>query len=610
MSSADLKKVIGTAGEEARLNHGVIGNGQVLALVAPTGALEWLCLPRFDSPSVFAAILDRDRGGSFGFEPVTDSPQTRMEYVRNTNVLRTEVRTSEGWFEIFDFAPRIPKGLTVEAPAEVHRLVVPREGAPRIRIHFDPKPDYGRARAELVPGNRCIEVGGGAARLFLQTNVPTTFILNGQSIPLDHPWYFVLSHGRLSEHDSFASVQHARDMTILGWRAWAKTCALPSFAASEVLRSALCLKLHVFEDTGAIIAATTTSIPEALGTERTWDYRYCWLRDAAFMVEALRRLSHLAEGEAFVRFLRNVAGEGELQPVYGIGGERMLPEERLEHLRGFGGTGPVRIGNAAFEQQQNDLMGEMVLCLETLFSDPRVVGDDTASTWRLVGRLVEKAIRRMPEMDTGPWEFRTLPRHYTFSKVLCWVAAYRGAELARHMGRTDQAERWEAWAAEVGPEILNRSYNERLGFFTQAFDGEHPDASNLLLPTFGIVDARDPRFIATVRAYEQRLVRNGLMLRYTHPDDFGETRSAFVICSFWWAEALAMMGELDAAVELFQRLLKYANPVGLFSEDIDPESGRLLGNFPQAYTHVGLIHAAITIGELLEARNAKFRAWT
>ncbi|HET9368742.1 MAG TPA: glycoside hydrolase family 15 protein, partial [Vicinamibacterales bacterium] len=367
---------------------------------------------------------------------------------------------------------------------------------------------------------------------------------------------------------------------------------------------------HVYSDTGAVIAATTTSIPEALGTERTWDYRYCWLRDAAFIVEALRRLSHLGEGEAFVRFLRNVAESGPLQPVYGVGGERDLTEHRLEHLAGFAGNGHVRIGNAAYLQKQNDLTGELILCLETTMSDERIVWENPTRLLHLVERLVEDAIESAPTMDTGIWEFRTKLRHYTFSKVLGWVAATRGARLARRHERTSLADRWEQWAEAQHADLLNRSYNDKLGYFTQALDGEHPDAANLLFPTVGFVDPGDPRFISTVRRYEELLVSGGLMQRYRNPDDFGETTSAFTICSFWWAEALAMMGELERAIEVFNRIVAYANPLGLFSEDVDPATGLLTGNFPQAYTHVGLIHAAITIGELLEARAARFRAWS
>ena len=590
------------------LHHGAIGNGSVIGLVGPDTSIDWLCLPRFDSPSVFARLLDTAQGGSFQLLPEQGTIGA-MAYVRNTNILRTEIHTNEGSCELLDFAPRIPAGLGVNAPVEIHRLLRPIAGAPRLRAVFDPKPDYARVTVDVALTTNGLEVLGGPQRLFLHSNVPAMTIADGRPFRVDRPLYFVLSAGRPSDVHDAPAVERAYELTRAGWAAWSKTCALPTFRPEVVLRSALCLKLHQCLDTGAIVAAATTSIPEAMDSERTWDYRFCWLRDAAFVVEALRRLSHLAEGERFVEFLRGVADDGPLQPVYGLGRERDLVEMQLPHLAGYGGAGPVRIGNAAYLQTQHDVMGEMLLCLDTITSDPRTALDDP-SLLPLVERLVEDAIRASAEEDTGLWEFRTLPNHYTFSKVLCWVAAARGARMVSRLGYPARAEPWQRWAQAERERVLEAAYNTELGCFTQALHGTHGDASNLLLATFGIVDAHDPRFISTVRVYERMLTSGGLMQRYRHADDFGATTSAFTICSFWWAEALAMIGRLDDAVRLFDRLVAYANPLGLFSEDIEPETGRLLGNFPQAYTHVGLIHAAITIGELLEARHGHFRAWT
>jgi GH15 family glucan-1,4-alpha-glucosidase len=281
----------------------------------------------------------------------------------------------------------------------------------------------------------------------------------------------------------------------------------------------------------------------------------------------------------------------------------------LDHLAGFAGTGPVRIGNAAAEQQQNDLNGELILCLQTVLSDPRIVVDQPQAFFPLVERLVEQAIALAPLADTGIWEFRTLPRHYAFSRAMCWAAIDRGALIAARFGHKALAARWAAIAAEERDTVLRRGYNASLGCFTQALDGEHGDASNLLLPSIGLIDARDPRFGATLDYYGAHMTRRGLLQRYTNVDDFGATTSAFTICSFWWAEALALAGRLDEAVEVFRRVIAHANPLGLFSEDIEPETGALLGNFPQAYTHVGLIHAAMTIGALLDARDGRVRAW-
>ena len=597
------------------LDHGLIGNGSVLALVSPRGAaMEWLCMPRFDAPSVFGRLLDRERGGVFRIlAPGVDAEEGElrgdMAYLSNTNVLRTRFLGQDGSWEVLDFAPRLPKGWSVDAPIQVVRVLRPLHGLNRLRVDFDPQLDYGRGDTRLIPRTDAIEVRGAGAPLLLQTNLPVSYVLGKRDFVLDGPVYFSLTYGE-TERLTLSRVLQEMELTVEGWRRWSKTCALPLFKPELVLRSALCLKLHAFEDTGAIIAATTTSIPEALGTPRTWDYRFCWLRDAAFVVEALRRLSHLREGEKFLRFLRNVAEAGPLQPLYSIDGNPSAPEEILGHLEGFGGTRPVRIGNAAVEQKQHDLMGELVLCLETLLRDPRLVHEDDHRFFPLVQRLVEEAIEAAPRPDTSIWEFRSFLRHYTFSRAMCWAAIHRGAAIARRFGEDALARRWEHIAAREQALILERGYNAELGFFTQALDGTFPDASNLLLPTLGLLDARDPRFLSTLDAYEKLLTERGLMLRYRNEDDFGETTSAFTICSFWWAEALALAGRLDDAVAVFERISAHANPVGLFSEDIDPSTGRLLGNFPQAYTHVGLIHAAITLSELMEARDGKVRPWS
>jgi len=602
--SAPLHAIVPT------LAHGVVGNGRVLALVAPTSAVEWLCLPRFDSPAVFGRLLDAHRGGVFRVLSGAREIGGQLSYLANTNVLRTVFEEGSASWEVLDFAPRLARGNGVHVPLELGRVVRPLRGVPRLSIDFDPRPDYGRAEVRLSATAAGIEVQGGPIPLFFTTNLPVPYVLNRQEFVLTRPIFFLFGTERRAEVPPLAAVQHDLEETVTTWRSWAKTCALPTFAAEKVLRSALCLELHVYHDTGAIIAAATTSIPEAMGTERTWDYRYCWLRDSAFVVEALRRLGHLQEGERFIDFLRDVAEAGPLQPLYGVGGERDLEEHFLPHLAGFGGNGHVRIGNAASLQQQNDLNGEIILCLETLLTDPRIVHRDRRAFFPLIRRLVEEAIDLAPRPDTGIWEFRTKIRHYTFSRAMCWVAIDRGAKLARLLGEPECAERWARIAESERGIVLERGYSERLGFFTQTLDGEFPDASNLLLPTIGLLDGRDPRFLSTVAAYERLLVRNGLMLRYANEDDFGDTTSAFTICSFWWAEALALAGRLDEAAVLFERLTSFANPLGLFSEDVEPSTGALLGNFPQAYTHVGLIHAAMTISELLEARDGRVRAWT
>lgn len=594
----------------ARLHLAAIGNGRVLALVSPTSAMEWLCLPRFDSPSIFARLLDAERGGVFRVLHEGREVEGVLRYIPNTNVAVTRFESGDSAWEIVDFAPRIPQGLDVSVPIEVVRLIRPLAGRPLLRIDLDPRPGYATERMTWTQGTAGYVLESPSLRLDLASNLPLPYLPAGRDFVLSEPVYISLHYGRRDAPATLAGIEYALDLTVAGWRQWARTCALPTFAAGAVLRSALCLKLHACHDTGAIIAAATTSVPEAMHTERTWDYRYCWLRDAAFTVEALRRLGHLNEGQQLLRFVRDVVEAGPLQPVYGVGGERDLAESMLPHLAGFGGNGHVRVGNAASHQLQNDLFGEIVLCFETLLRDPRIVLDDRAAYFPMLRRLVESAIELGPEPDTGIWEFRSRLVHHTFSRAMCWVALSRGSALARDLGFPEEAARWEQLAEAEREVVLERGFNTKLGCFTQSLGGEATDASNLLLPTLGLIDARDPRFVSTVEAYERDLCVNGLMFRYRNLDDFGQTESAFTICCFWHAEALALTGRLDDAVELFERLLGYANPVGLFSEDIDPATGALLGNFPQAYTHVGLIHAAMTIGELLEARDGRVRAWT
>lgn len=587
------------------LNLGAIGNGRALALVDEDCRIIWWCAPRFDSPSVFGKLLDDQQGGSFEIEPIFPAKSKQREYIRNTNCLRTRVESAEGIFEIIDFAPWLSHAHRPDNPLEIHRLVRPLQGTPRIRVHFDPRPEYGANQPTLIPFPRGIiaQQVSGRVNIYLTMNAPSASVLAGTPVLLDRPRTFTLSYGMPSACTRADETHRRLEETIWLWRSWVKSIALPGIEDEAVIRSALALRLHMYDDTGAIIAAATTSIPESLGTGRNWDYRYCWIRDASYVVEAFSSIGLLFEGEKFLDFLRTVASAElkNLQPVYGLAGESQIEEKVVPSLRGYRGHGPVRVGNAAAQQVQHDVYGGALLALHYLLSDPRIVRDDRGDIFKLLCRLVDSASQAHPKMDTGIWEFRTKLRHYTYSKVMCWLALDLGSKIADREGRQELANPWRKEAAALREEILTRGYNSKLGFFTQALDGEFPDASNLLFARLGLISAKDPRFISTVKNYERLLVRNGLMLRYTNEDDFGQTTSAFLLCSFWWAEALALIGEVERAKEVFHSLLARATPLGLFSEDIDPHSGERLGNFPQAYTHVGVIRTAGAIATAQKA---------
>ena len=606
-----------------KLDHGVIGNGTLLALVHPDTSIDWLCAPRFDSPSLFARLLDEEKGGTWRFRYCGSSaadiaegggPKTlrgEQKYVRNTNVLVTRFAMDGDEWEQFDFMPYLQEGLRHRRPPRLIRYLRPIRGIPRLSMDLDLRPDYARMASEPRTSERGLEyTGHDGLRISLHSNVPGPYLASGQPFRLDRGRYFVLDCGSAEPYVHMDDIERDLDLTIASWRRWSQSCSPPGFHDEAVIRSALCLKLHQYGETGAIIAASTTSIPEVVGEPRTWDYRFCWLRDAVFTVEALRRIGHFQEGRDFLQFVLDVADTGPLQPLYGIGAERDLTESSLEHLAGFRGTKPVRIGNAAAEQLQTDLMGEVVLCLRTMLTDARVDPGHPAKWMPLVSRMVREARAAFEVPDLGIWEYRGAPQLHTFSRAMCWAAAHHGAAVARHFGREAQADEWDAAASEMRDAVLERGYSEDKGMFTQTFENEEADAANLLLPSIGLLRGDDPRFLSTLDAYKERLVRPTGVMRYVHTDDFGDPKSTFTICSFWWAEALALAGRLDESIEFFERVLSHGNPVGLFSEDIDPDSGELLGNFPQAYTHVGLIHAAMTIGTQLRARSGRYHAWS
>ena len=592
----------------SQLDYGLIGNCQVSALIDRTGKVAWCCMPRFDSPSVFGSILDEEQGGFWSIEPipaVSGSPtdwETRQHYMRNSNVLVTTFTSKGGEsFEVIDFMPRHEMAYLFHRPPQLMRVVRPLKGIPRIVVRCRPKFDYGKTAPRVVETSGGIVFESGHTTYFLSSDASVSYILNETPFELKESKHFVLSYGVpfLGAPLKF-SVEEQLDRTAHYWRIWAKHCNIPFEFQNEVLRSALALKLHIYEDTGAIIAATTTSIPEGPEPGRNWDYRYCWLRDAYFVVTALNRLGQFEEMESFIRYLQNIgANEATkiLQPVYGIAGEKELEEREIPWLKGFHGYGPVRVGNAAYKMEQHDVYGEMVLAITPTFFDRRLDRTDQEQALKNVQRLIEQAIISFDQPDAGIWEFRGSKKHSVFSKFMNWAAVDRGVRIAGHIGRPDLVGEWSPTRERMRQGIEQNGWNELVGYFTQSYGGDSPDAANLLLPAVNFVSYRDERFQKTIDRYHEILRHGRGVYRYRTPDDFGVPKTTFTVCAFWMADALWGAGRKAEARELFASVIHQANHVGLLSEDMDPETGELWGNFPQTYSHVGLINTAMKISQ-------------
>ncbi len=590
----------------SQLDFGIIGNCQISALVDRQGKIVWCCMPRFDSPSVFAALLDSENGGFWSIIPTAAGSsqkwETRQHYMRNTNILVTTFIIEDGsQFEIVDFIPRYNKGYaSYHKPPQIFRVIRPIRGVPKVAIQCNPRFDYGKDTPKVLNLSSMVVYESHGTLLYLSSDAPISYILNGTLFELKESKHFVLSYGLPFQGVLKFEIEEQLDRTIAYWRNWSKHCNIPFEFQDEVIRSALALKLHIFEDTGAIIAATTTSIPEGPERGRTWDYRYCWLRDAYFVVTALNRLGQFEEMEQFISYLQNICASeasGNLQPVYGIDGKKDLIEQELPWLAGFKGYGPVRVGNAAYKMDQHDVYGEMVLAITPAFFDRRLERTDQEQAFKSVKQLVEQAIFCFELPDAGIWEFRGEKKHSLFSKLMNWAAVDRGVRIAGHIGRHDLVEEWTPIRERMRNGIERNGWNDIVGYYTQSYDGDSPDAANLLFPMVNFVSFRDERFQKTIDAYDRLLRVNRGVYRYRTPDDFGVPKTTFTVCTFWMADALWGAGRKVEARELFARVIRNLNHLGLLSEDMDPDSGELWGNFPQTYSHVGLINTAMRISQ-------------
>lgn len=580
------------------LELGLIGNGTLAALIARNGDIVWACVPRLDGDPAFCALLEpRHAGhGRFAIE-LEGFRHSTQRYIDNTAILVTHLEDEDGnVVELTDYAPRFRQYDRIYHPLTVIRRIRPLAGTPRIRVRLRPLSGYGANVPERTFGSNHIRYKLDAVTLRLTSDVPVPFVLDEQPFVLDREHWLVLGPDESLTQPIGAYGRETLGQTMRYWREWVRYLALPVEWQDAVIRAAITLKLCQDEGTGAIIAAPTTSIPESSNSGRNWDYRYCWLRDAAFVVRALNRLGATRSMEQYLRYLFNIASaDGTMQPMYGLGGEARLTEYEAPDLAGYRGMGPARIGNAAYTQLQHDVYGSVMLASAQLFYDRRLERPGSEAEYRRLAPLGDIAGRLFDTPDAGIWEYRGRAHVHTYSAAMCWAACDRLARIANHLGLDDESQRRRAAADAMRERILKESWNAARGYIADAFGGERLDASLLLLADIGLVKPDDPRFVATVDAIGQRLLKRGYLFRYVDADDFGEPETAFLVCSFWYIEALAAVGRRDEARELFESLLARRNALGLLSEDMDPDTGELWGNFPQTYSMVGLIHAAIRL---------------
>lgn len=586
----------------ASLDVAMIGNCTISALIDRSARLIWCCLPRFDSDPVFHALLDSrhelPRDGSFAVE-LLDCRRSEQHYDAGTAVLRTRLFDATGQgIEVTDFAPRFSNHGRTFRPAQIVRRVRPLEGAPRIRVILRPRHDWGEGVPGTTRGSNHLRylLPGGVLRL--TTNLPLTYVAGETWFALRDAVSMVLGPDETLEGGLEDTARAFEEATCRYWRRWTRRLAVPLDWQDAVIRAAISLKLCQYEDTGAIVAAMTTSIPEAPHTERTWDYRYCWLRDAFFVVRALNSLSEVGTMETYLRWLYDVAqdsGGGHIQPLFGIGLEKDLPERTITGLSGYRGMGPVRVGNQAHQHFQHDVYGNIVLGAAQAFHDHRLFRRGNLDDFNLLESIGDQAWRLHDQPDAGMWELRSRARVHTSSAIMCWAACDRLAKVAASLQLPARVAFWRERADIIKSGVLALSWNAQRQCFVESFGGEHLDASVLLMPEVGFLDARDERFVKTFACLERTLCDGPFMRRYEAADDFGLPQTAFNVCSFWRVDGLARQGRVQEAREIFEVMLAHRNAAGLLSEDLSPVDGVLWGNFPQTYSMVGIINGAVRL---------------
>ena len=591
------------------LDLGVVGNCAISALVDRRARIVWSCMPRFDGDPVFHALLDSPQGiGADGCYEIgiENLARTEQAYDHGTAVLRTRLYDAQGAaIEVVDFAPRFFMRGRPYSPTMIVRRVRPLHGRPRVRVVLRPRAQWGSVKPMLTRGSHHLRFVTPEFTLRMTTNAPLTYIVDETPFVLHAPVSLVLGPDETLEGGIEETARMLEEQTRDYWRSWTRRLALPLEWQEAVIRAAITLKLCLYEDTGAIIAAMTTSIPEAPGSQRNWDYRFCWLRDAFFVVRALNSLSEVGTMEDYLRWLHNVisaAAGDHIQPLYGIGLERVLTERTVDHLRGYRGMGPVRIGNQAHEHFQHDVYGNIVLGAAQFFHDHRLFRRGTVEDFALFEAVGERAWSLHDQPDAGMWELRTRARVHTSSVLMNWAACDRLAKIALALGLPERAAVWRTRADAIRGKLLAAAWNEQRGAFVESFGGKDLDAGVLLMAEVGFIDPRDPRFVSTVDALEAALCDGPYMRRYEAPDDFGRPETAFNICAFWRIDALARIGRRQQAREVFEAMLAVRNPLGLLSEDTHPATGEQWGNFPQTYSMVGIINGAMRLSAPWDSR--------
>ena len=588
-----------------QLDLGVIGNGAVASLIDRNGRHQWFCFPRFDADPLFNALVNGvDPDAGFADVEIVGGKATGQAYLRNTAILETVFADEHGnSARVTDFAPRFVRFGRFFCPPMLIRRIEPLTGRCRIKVRYRPTFDYGATKPNVMVGSNHLRFVGTETNLRITTDMPVSYLANEVEFLLDRPVNLIVGADEPVQEAPQALVAEFLEQTAHYWRDWARDLAVPFDYQEAIIRAAITLKLCTFEDTGAIVAALTTSVPESAHSGRNWDYRYCWLRDSYFTVTALNRLGATRTMENHVRFILNVvlnAGISPEVPLYPIVPGVDVSEHEAKALAGFRGMGPVRVGNAAVLQRQHDGYGSIILTAAQMFYDERLPNVGDLDLYRQLRPIGDLAAAAALAPDAGLWEYRGRTAVFTHSAAMCWAALHRLGLIAGKVGVIDDRDRWLHLAANLRETILKRATSATDGWLAGALDSTVCDAAVLTLPEIGLLRYDDPRFLRTMEVIEQRLMHEGFLMRYDAADDFGKPETAFLVCSWWFIDALAATGRRAEAKELFDKILARRNHLGLLSEDLDGKTGMLWGNFPQTFSMVGMILSAMRLSRSWE----------